>query len=386
MRKRFAFAACLASTAAIAASAAMAAEINLPQTISISAYNLGTGSYNETVAIGAAVKKKFGKDFRIIPANNDIARMTPLRSGQVQVSSMGSGVFFAQEGMFEFGDSKWGPQPFHVIAVNLANASGGFFVSEKSGIAKISDLKGKRVPRVRNAPSLSELARAYLAFGGLTWKDVTVVEVAGFGPMQRAFMQGQVDASIATTLSTVPKRADASPAGPIKWLPTPLADKAGWGRMQNIVPFNIPIKVTSGTGVSKDKPLEGGHYPLPVIIAYPDKTNADFAYSLAKAIVELYPEYKDATPSSHGYKPTKSHFNSIHPYHAGAIKYYKEIGIWGADEEKRQQANLKRQKVLADAWAAFSKSTKDSGAAFREGWAKARIAALKAAGLQTFTE
>ncbi|MGE3247763.1 MAG: C4-dicarboxylate ABC transporter, partial [Beijerinckiaceae bacterium] len=65
---------------------------------------------------------------------------------------------------------------------------------------------------------------------------------------------------------------------------------------------------------------------------------------------------------------------------------YKEIGIWGADEEKRQQANLKRQKVLADAWAAFSKSTKDSGAAFREGWAKARIAALKAAGLQTFTE
>lgn len=375
-----------AAVAVCIAGFANAAEIKLPQTVSISAYNLGTGSYNETVGIGAAVKKKYGKDFRVIPANNDISRMTPLRSGQVQVSSMGSGVFFAQEGLFEFGDAKWGPQAFHVIAVNLPNASGGFYVSAKSGINNISDLKGKRVPRVRNAPSLSELARAYLAFGGLKWSDVKVVEVAGFGPMLRAFMQGQLDVAIATTLSTVPKRAHASPVGPIKWLPMPHDDKAGWQRMTDIVPFNIPITVDSGVAITKANPLQGGHYPLPVIIAYPEKTSDEFAYNLAKAIVELYPEYKDSTPSSHGYKPTKDHFRTIHPYHAGAIKYYKEIGLWGADEEKRQQANLKRQKVLSDAFATFKKSSKASGKEFRAGWLKARSGALKKASLATFTD
>lgn len=367
--------------ALLTAAPAWAAEIKLPQTTSVSAYSLGSGSYNEIVAIGAALKKKYGKDIRVIPANNDIARMTPLRSGQVQASAMGSGVFFAQEGAFEFADPKWGPQAFSVIAVNLPVQSAGPYVSANSGIKTMADLKGKRVPRVRNAPSLSELMRGYLAFGGLTWKDVKVVEVPGFFPMLKAFMQGQVDVAIAATLSTIPKRAHSSPAGPVMWLPMTHSDKEGWKRMQAVVPYIQPIKVANGVALGNGKTLEGGHYPLPVIIAYPDKMNDETAYSLAKAIYELYPMYKDATPSSHGYKATKAHFNTIHPYHPGAVKFYKEIGIWGAEEDKRQADNLKRQKILTGTWEAHKKSSKATGKEFRASWMKARAAALKKAGL-----
>jgi len=375
-----------AAAMALAASTVHANEINLPQTITMTAYSLGSGSYNEVVAIGAALKRKYGKDFRIIPANNDVARLTPLRSGQVQLSAMGSAVYFAQEGLYEFGDANWGPQAFHVIGANLPNQAQGPYVSARSGINSMADLKGKRVPRVRNAPSLTSLMQGYLAFGGLGWDDVEVVEVAGFMPMLQAFMQGQIDVAIAASLSTVPQRAHSSPVGPIKWLPMPHDDKEGWKRLQAIVPYNQPIRTNNGVSLGGDNWLEGATYPLPVLIAYPDNVDDEMAYNLAKIINELFDEYKDTTPSSHGYKPTKAHFDTIHPYHPGAIRYFKEIGLWGAEEDERQARNLKRQEVLTTAWKAHKDSTSATGPEFRAAWLKARTVALKEAGFETFTD
>jgi len=38
------------------------------------------------------------------------------------------------------------------------------------------------------------------------------------------------------------------------------------------------------------------------------------------------------------------------PYHSGAIRYFKEIGLWSPEDEAHNKRLLKRQQVLAAAW------------------------------------
>ena len=81
---------------AFTASAALA-QVKLPPTITMTAYDTGTSGFNITVAIGKMLKDKYGSDARVLPAGNDVARLQPLRAGRASISAMGVGVFFAQE-------------------------------------------------------------------------------------------------------------------------------------------------------------------------------------------------------------------------------------------------------------------------------------------------
>ena len=62
----------LASTAAFA-------QVKLPPTVTMTAYDTGTSGFNITVAIGKMMKDKYGSDVRVLPAGNDVARLQPLR-------------------------------------------------------------------------------------------------------------------------------------------------------------------------------------------------------------------------------------------------------------------------------------------------------------------
>ena len=72
---------------------------DLPDVVTISAYDTGSSGHAQAVAIGAALKNELGKDLRILPGKNDISRMIPLRQGRVMFSSAGIAAFYAQEGI-----------------------------------------------------------------------------------------------------------------------------------------------------------------------------------------------------------------------------------------------------------------------------------------------
>src|SRR5258707_13052597 len=95
----------LASVAALAASVTMASaqDIKLPPTLTFTAYDTGTAGFNIAVAVGKMMKDKYSTDVRVLPAGNDVARLAPLRAGRAVSSAMGSGTYFAQAGVFEFG-------------------------------------------------------------------------------------------------------------------------------------------------------------------------------------------------------------------------------------------------------------------------------------------
>jgi hypothetical protein len=78
-------------------------------------------------------------------------------------------------------------------------------------------------------------------------------------------------------------------------------------------------------------------------------------------------------------------FQWILPYHDGAIRYFKEIGVWKPSHQKHTDRMVRRQQVLAKAWKA-TKAKKSGGSDYLAFWMGRRASALKAAGFDPVWE
>ena len=110
---------------------------------------------------------------------------------------MGSGTYFAQEGVFEFGAKEWGPQPLQLVLSSVDCNAGSLGVARDTGVTEIKQLKGKRVGFVVGSPALNQNSLAILAFGDLKQSDVKVVEFASYGAMWKGMVNNDVDAAFA---------------------------------------------------------------------------------------------------------------------------------------------------------------------------------------------
>lgn len=364
---------------------ATAQSIKLPQTLTVTAYDTGSSGFNIAVAVGKMMKDKHGADVRVLPAGNDVARLAPLKGGRAQASYMGIGLYFAQEGMFEFGVKEWGPQALRLIlAANDCNAI-GLGVAKDTGVKQMKDLKGKRIGMVVGSPALNQNALALIAFGGLTKADVKLVEFSSYGAMWKGIQNNEADAAIASTISAQPREVETSPRG-LLFPPTPAADKAGWARIQKISPYYAPHKATCGIGLSKEAPVELPNYPYPIFSAYASQS-ADLVYSMTKAMIVDYDAYKDAAPGAAGLELNRQLLSWALPYHDGAIKAFKESGVWKAEHEAHQKALLKRQETIAAAWNGMVKANPpEDKDAFYKAWQTVRAAALRKAGMDVIFE
>jgi len=355
--------------------AAHAEDVKLPPTMTFTAYDTGTAGFNIAVAVGKMMKDKYGTDLRVLPAGNDVARLAPLRAGRAMSSAMGSGTYFAQEGVFEFGAREWGPQALQLVLSSVDCNAGSLGVARDTGVTELKDLKGKRVGFVVGSPALNQNSLAVLAFAGLTQSDVKVVEFSSYSAMWKGLINNDVDAAFATTITGPAKEAETSPRG-IIWPPLPHNDKAGWERMQKVGSFFFPHVATCGAGISKEKPVELGNYPYPIFVVYGSQP-ADQVYAVTKAMITGYDIYKDAAAGAGGLAADRQTKKWVVPVHPGAVKALKEAGQWTDEQEAHNNQLFKRQEVLAAAWAGYTKGSPPSDdKEFLAGWMKARALAL----------
>lgn len=355
---------------------AFAGDLKLPSAMSWTAYGTTASGYAQSVAIGNAVKDKYGMDLRIIPGKNDVSRMAPLRDGKADFCACGIAAYFGQEGVFLFASKEWGPQPLRVVMTAIGSNNLALATAKDANIKTMADMKGKRVSWVRAGDALNWNVAANLAFGGLTWDDVEKVEVAGFKAAVDAVINGDSDAAFMSTVTPHAKRLAASPRG-IHWPPLPHDDEEGWARTMAAAPVYQKHVATSGAEITPENTHTGAVYAYPILITNADR-DAETVYSLAKAIQASYDGFKDAAPGAAGWSLDNQNMTWAMPYHDGAIKYYKEAGIWTDEAQAHNDSLLKRQAVIADAWKKVNlDQDKD---ALKAEWGKLRGEALTAAG------
>lgn len=373
----------LAGAGAVAAGSALgslpgranAAMPGLPDTMIWTTYDVGSTGYVEASAIADAIGKAHGTRIRLQNSGTSIGRILPVLKERAGYGWLANELFFSVEGLYDFAVPDWGPQDLRVLMGRTNSFS--IVATKESGITKPEDLKGKRIAVARANTSVWIKTEPILAFAGLDWKDVEIVEFPNYAATMTALITGKADACGAAPAAAKLYELESSPRG-IAWVTLDPKNKEGWARAQKAVPFVAPFQETIGAGLSKDSGtwLMGYKYPMVTTQASTDEKEV---YAVTRAIAEGYPMYKDASPVMTRWEPSKaSNAPMDAPFHDGAIRYLKEAKLWEADTQAWQDGAIKRIGALRKGWKDYKDSNPPTEAdAFRDAWMSKRAAILK---------
>ncbi|MEX0738286.1 MAG: TAXI family TRAP transporter solute-binding subunit [Pseudohongiella sp.] len=364
----------------------LAGQLDMPRTVAWSAYPTGTGGYSQAVAIGNILQRQYGVNLRVVPGRNDVSRLATLNAGRVHMSAGGSEAVYAQEGILNFASRIWGPQPIRAVLSNYSTScSFSLATAADADIREVEDIRGKRVTWVQGAPSLNNALTALLSYASLTWDDVEMVEVGGYNASIDAVINNRADVAGGACNSPPFLRLETSPRG-LYWVEFSPDDAEAVTRVRNRLPWYVPHVATEGPAIDEDEGINVFTSAYPLLVAM-DDADANMVYGMTKVIALHYDEYKNSAPGANGWRIHGQQLeNAFIPYHEGAIRYFREIGIWTPEAEANQQANLNRQRVLMEAWQAYNESAPEDRAAFEAGWLEFREQRLAELGLVTLAE
>jgi len=292
-----------------------------------------------------AVEEYTNMTVRVEPYGDDVSRAIPIRAKEAQftIYSDASG-FAVAHGRYVFAVEAWGPQPIRQVYTG-APLFMGAYVREDAPYKTPYDLKGARVPYLSASPAFTLGIQSILAFGNLTWDDVIKVPVSGYSEWGSSVLEGTCDVAYDDTPATLVRELAASRHG-CRFLPLDLNDKDGWARLQAVAPWLQ--KVHTYEGVVPPEGLDTGVY------LYGPKTwdwvPDNLVYEVLRAIDLGWDLYKDMHTYCQYYNVSESEFMNTEvfapiPFHPGAIKYYRELGIWTSEHDEWQEVQLAQERL-----------------------------------------
>jgi TRAP transporter TAXI family solute receptor len=201
------------------------------------------------------------------------------------------------------------------------------FVRKDSGITKLSELKGKRGPVGFTAQKvLTAVTNAALAPGGVSLDDVKGVNVANIISNVNVFKEGRTDFFVFALGGAPIREADASVGG-VRAL-TAENTPAVVAAVKKYVP--VAYLRHEKPGPANTGLLEPGYLvSYGVNLLASTKTPEDVVYKVVKAMHDNAADLGKVFPPLRMLDP-KAMAQAVEgvEYHAGAAKFYKEIGQW----------------------------------------------------------
>lgn len=331
-----------------------AQKYKLPKTIYWACRYVGGSLYTVPATMAEKVGPELGVKIRLIPGN-DVEMINMMRAGRAHLATFAADNYWASMGLAHYATYAMGPQPLRLIWPGWPLGAGSTgLATKKSGIKKPADLKGKTLIRVVGAAWSDLGLKSQLAFAGLTTKDVKIVDVSSTGASYKALAEGKGDYCTGSTSSPGTYEIAASPYG-LTIVPFSHEDKEGWKRMRKIVPYYAPGWTEQGAGVKKGERIPTPIYPWPITTTL-QKQSPDLVYHIAKAL------YNKMGAIAKAYKPNKAMMPKrairpeatvMAPFHMGAIKFFKEVGLWTKELDKANNKKLTQLKKVNQLWNKF---------------------------------
>jgi len=255
--------------------------------------------------------------------------------------------------MPEFGWAYEGTNGFEKVRHQRLMVRGNFIlvtgpaVRADSGIYSSADLKQKRVAGEYPAvPTTSASMNAYLAVNNLSWEDVRKVPVPTIEGGIEAIRDNRVDAAAMMT-PTTPLIVETHNAVGLRGLNFIDHVKADVIELEKL-PKDLVEKATSlvpGSRLAIQEPLGfiteptiGLEYPTALVAS--SYLNDETAYEMIKSLFDNYEELHPIHKWLSTWTPELMFDpNPPIPYHPGAVKLFKEKGLWN-DEIEIVQQNL----------------------------------------------
>ncbi len=239
--------------------------------------------------------------------------------------------YFAVRGEAEW-DKKYDIQAIATLAPNVAL----FIARADSGIQTIADLKGKRVIIGPAGAGFQMFVEPILAEHGVAWDEFTAlnatqsaaVDQLGDGAADAAFIGGAVPTSSIT---------QATSTFDVHYIPF---EESARQTLIDKYPFFHPFVIPAETYKGMNEPFNGlnvGSMHL-ITSASQDET---LIYEITKSIWENRAEIAEKHPAGKAINEANVARNTGIPYHAGAIRYYEEVGILSAPSAETPPADTK---------------------------------------------
>ncbi len=200
----------------------------------------------------------------------------------------------------------------------------GLVATRAGGMRTYADLRGKRVPWYPERSLGDFIMRAALEAGGLTPNDVVRVPTPNFPRQFEAFKAGQIDVSITAVGSQNTIDFETSIQGGIRYLSFARAAEpivARW--LPGSYLRTMPVS-PQNPGIEADTLVFAYDYTLFTHAGVSD----DVAYRMTKAVFEQAQALRATSPLWSEYNPADNAKQLGLAYHPGAIRFYREVGIW----------------------------------------------------------
>ena len=203
---------------------------------------------------------------------------------------------------------------------------------DSSGIKSFSDLEGKIVGVPKGDPSIIEYYQAIAKIYGLDFGKIRLVEFGFFGEAYDGIKVGKFDVINAPGMHPNPSDMELFIKHPGRILHI---DDAHLAQLRQEIPYLTYQIIPGGTykGMDEDTQTPG--------VAIFSVTHRDlpesFIYEMTKMVWEHFDQFSKFHPQAASMSPEAvSKVVPMMPYHDGAIKYYREIGVWGKELDKIQ--------------------------------------------------
>ncbi len=225
------------------------------------------------------------------------------------------------------GEGAW-ESPFEVSAVmTLAPNVALFITPEDSGVRSIADLAGKRVVVGPAGAGFEYFVGPLVEAHGLSYDDFTplnatqagAVDMLADGSAAAAFLGGAVPTSSITQAASSQK---------IYFVPLTPQAKA---QLLEQYPFFAPATIPADTYRGQSEAYEGLNVGSMHLIA-PTSASEELVYQMTKTIWENREAVVERHPAGRAINPENAVRNTGTPFHPGAIRFYREIGIWPEQE------------------------------------------------------
>lgn len=310
-------------------------------------YPTGTGTYNDLASLANMVSANGGTRVRLMTDNTGIGRLGPVINGTAQYSRVGDEYYYAFEGNDEYTSEVWGPKSVRLVWTPPGNY--GILTRKDSGIVEVADIRGKRYPRLISSTALNRKLEAALAVGGLTADDVEMVDIA-YSEQAEAMKTGHLDVMYQNIVGGTIEELNSQ--YPIRWLDLSGGTPEQYQVWTDTIPMTIPAAFEDGVGMKPGESCVNMRYSLPLT------TMADRPEEEVTAILKLIEDnihnHLTDTPDMDKFTPERVMLVPMTiPFHEGSVKYFKKIGRWTLDLQKRQDALLEREKAMQEQWPTF---------------------------------
>ena len=318
MNARFVVASAAAALVAAAPGAAA-------QQVSLGTSGAGSIYHQTGSVIAKLLNEKGGVQTTIQPFASPNVFIPAVNAGEMQLGMANiAEISYAFEGSDHFQGRP--NRELRVVAIAFPLRT-GIFVRKDSPIKSVADLKGR--PAVDGFTSqriILPLLDAMYATVGLTRKDVRPVQVPNVVAGADIFASGKVDMFFFAIGAPKPREVDAAVGG-IRMLSLPNTPQAlaavkkhyphGYLRLERPGPGNVGVLEPSYS-LAYDALVFAG-----------SKTPDNVAYQTAKVMHENAKEMGEGAPPLRLFDPKRMAKDaSPLAYHPGAVKFYKEAGIW----------------------------------------------------------